>query len=593
MFSISSATAAPSNSRPLWAEDQAPAFVGSAPGTTWTTVEAGRTRLAVAGSCFAGKEELHHGLAAIRAGRWRELTQWPGSYWAIADDGHSTAVLTDVAGTRPVYLATYKSRTEWSTSATALAQAAHSELDYQTLTARMVCPTVPEVCGDGTAFHGVRRLPAGHALLVDREGRSRTVAYETMPGPVSSFYQAADELRTALTQAVAARARSAGHVTADFSGGLDSTSLALLACAEGIPVHAVTHADPTSSNDDLSYALRAATACPELRHELVEDPDGLFFEDVMAAPHTDQPFPDAARWRMRDAYQSRCVGSDAHLTGSGADTLLSVPPYYLADLARQRRTGELWRHCLARARLRHLPVHAVVAAAVRLSCTGLPDALRQMAAELRRPAPAALSRGARLHWCMPSGLAAWLTPPARLELADRALRAAENCHLSRADTSRWRTWSELGEFGTYEAELRNQAHGLGVAHQAPYLDNAVVRAAMSVPVACRASLHVQKPLLGAALDGLVPSWLLGRRTKGSYDGNAYTGLHRNAEVVRELIQHGRLAQEGWIEPGLALSAFERMAAGVPDRFMALEALVTTELWLHQLHQTQEVACARA
>jgi asparagine synthase (glutamine-hydrolysing) len=104
---------------------------------------------------------------------------------------------------------------------------------------------------------------------------------------------------------------------------------------------------------------------------------------------------------------------------------------------------------------------------------------------------------------------------------------------------------------------------------------------MAVPVAARASTTAQKPLLGAALTGLVPPWLLARRTKGAYDGAAYAGLRRHADDVRDLLAGSRLAAGGWIDKAAVRTALHRLTAGVPGRLAALEALVATELWLHQ------------
>ncbi|MEV0598499.1 albusnodin/ikarugamycin family macrolactam cyclase [Streptomyces sp. NPDC050315] len=589
MFHLISHDVSVIGSSRLWRGEHAPVLRGRLRGDARRVVSEGKLRLAVIGSCYADDRQLHDGLRAASSGQWSALTRWPGSYWAIADDGWLTAVLTDVAGTRPVYFTEHAGRTHWSTSARALADRVGAAVDHATVTARLLCPTVPEITGSGTAFQGIRRLPGGHALVVDRQGRHSLHSYEEPR--LLSFTDAASELREALVTAVTSRARAAERLTADFSGGLDSTSLVLLAAdTANTDVLAVTDADATSLNEDVNYAQRAAQGQRKVHHALVTDPEGLFFAELLAAPVTDQPFPDAARWRMRASYQRPCIEhrSDVHLTGSGADTLLAASPSYLADLVRLRDASVLLHHCLARARLRHFPVYAVVAAAVRLSRTTHSEALRHLARDIAAaPATARPEPPARLHWVMASGLRAWLTPEARRRLSLRATTAADHCTIHPRDTSIHRAWAELREFGTYEAELRNQAHALGLPHHAPYLDNAVVRAAMAIPTAARSSTTAQKPLLGAALQGLVPDWLLRRRTKGAYDGNAYAGIRRNADVLHDLLAQSELAAEGWIDASAARVELERLASGVPGRLAALEALVTAELWLHQ-HRSRPV-----
>jgi asparagine synthase (glutamine-hydrolysing) len=593
MFHLNSSGQPSADSSALWSGPHAPVVGGTPVGTTHRVVSDGPVRVAVVGNCYATDRQLRDGLRAARCGQWSALTAWPGSYWVVADNGNTTSVITDVAGTRPVYFAETSERTHWSTSARALAGRVGAEVDHASVTARLVCPTVPEVTEDGTAFAGVRRLPGGHALIIDRDGRHSV--QECEPPRTLNFTEAAAELREALVTAVTSRAQAAGKLTADFSGGLDSTSLVLLATGtSGADVLAVTDADATSANEDVAYAQRAAEDRPGLRHALVTDAEGLFFAGLLDAPATDQPFPDAARWRMRAAYQRPCVdhGSDVHLTGSGADTLLATSPYYLADLARARNTSALIGHSLARARLRHLPMYAVVVAAVRLSRTTHSVALQYLAHDIATdPATVRPEDPARLHWVRASGLHAWLTPEARRHLSTRAAIAAEHCTIRPSHTSRHRAWAELREFGTYEAELRNQAHALGLPHHAPYLDNAVVRAAMAVPASSRASTTVQKPLLGAALHGLVPDWLLRRRTKGAYDGNAYTGLRRHSDALRDVLTNSKLASEGWIDATAACTELDRLAAGVPGKLAALEALITAELWLRQHRSSAPVSKA--
>lgn len=582
MFHVRSAVGASTGSAaPLWTGPHAPVVCGSGVDEVRCAAD-GPVHLAVVGSCGVADERiLRDALRHVRSGRWAELTRWPGSYWVIADDGQHTAVLTDVAGTRPVYLARTESGALWSTSASALARHIAAGVDFAAVVTRLVCPTVAEVTRDETAYEGVRRVPGGHVLITDRTGRHTITAYEEQRR--LPFEDAALELREALLEAVTYRVKTAERLTADFSGGLDSTSLALLAHAAGADLLAVTHVDEASRNEDVQYAQRAARGKKNLRHVLVTDDEGLFFAGLPEAPHTDQPFPDAARWRLRAAHQRVCIeyGSDLHLGGSGADMLLSAPRTYLADLARERDLAALLRHSRAKARLRHRPLYAVAAEAIRLSRTPYSLTLQHLAGDIAagRPQPAG-----QVGWVRPSSVCAWLTPQARRHIALRAAEAAEiaeEAEVPAEEVSRHCARSELYEYGVYEAELRNQSHAMGLPHHAPFLDNQVVRAAMAVSVREHASLTVQKPLLGAALDGLVPFWLLARRTKGSYSGNACTGIRRHAAELRELITGGRLTAEGWLDGDAALRELERLAVGVPGRFAALEAVIAAELWIRQ------------
>ncbi len=576
---------APTDGLPLWRGKRPLWIIGDLPDGACRVVhdDASSRRLAVVGSCYATDSELRQGLDAVRRGDWPDLTTWPGSYWVIANDGQRTVVITDIAGTRPVYYTLHQNGLVWASSATPLAELTGAQIDHQALVARMVCPTVSEVAGTATVFTGIDRLPGGHVLHA--AAQPRIECYEPQPRE-AAFGEAAEALREALVTAVERRAISVERVSADFSGGLDSTSIALLAARAGHEVFAVTRDDPTSRKDDVLFAERAAACDPLIRHVVVGgDDEALFFDRMDAAPRTDQPYTDAARWSLRHSYHRHVLayGSQLHFTGSGGDTLLCASPSYLADLVKAGRFGLLLRHAVARARLRHVSVQSVLTAGVRLSHISYPQALRRLAADVQHPRRRWVhpSASRQLHWCGFSSFAAWLTADARDQLAQVVLLTAERVDLDSVPISTHRAWCELRKFGAYQAELTAALHATGLHAHAPFLDNAVVRACMSIPVHQRQSTTRQKPLLGAALRGLVPDFLLQRRTKGAYDGNAYAGIRRNAAQLHHMLADSQLVRAGIVDHDAVRRDLDRLIAGAPGRLASLETFVTTELWLAQ------------
>src|SRR6185437_7854946 len=134
-------------------------------------------RLAVAGDCYATDAEVDSGLDAVARGDWQALTCWPGAYWVVCDNGREITILTDVAGTRPVYYTQHESGTAWATQAAPLADLTGAGPDYQALAAWMTCPAVPEAYPGGTTFTGVHRVPGGHALHLDGNGQAHITRY--------------------------------------------------------------------------------------------------------------------------------------------------------------------------------------------------------------------------------------------------------------------------------------------------------------------------------------------------------------------------------------------------------------------------------
>ncbi|GAB4085946.1 lasso peptide isopeptide bond-forming cyclase [Myceligenerans cantabricum] len=563
--------------RPVWAVDEPQRSA-----VTARTVEDGTYRLGVVGDVWLTGDEMAHGLALVRQGDWRALTRWAGSYWVVADNGTRTIVLTDLCGQRPVYYAQLGKAAVWATQAKPLAALVGAPVDHSAILRRLVTPTLGDLVGAETTFTGVTRVPGGHALTVTA-GSSRIDRYEPETQD-ATFPEATTMLRDALTTAVDIRAASSfGPLTADFSGGLDSTTVALLAAQAGQDVLGVTLADRLSPNDDVPYAVLAATAEPRITHHVVSpDPTPAFFDDLLDAPATDQPHSDAARWARKWSYQrhATAAGSTLHLTGSGGDLLLAAPATCLADLAARGSHLALWRAAIARARLRHHPVYRVMQTAHRLSRQSYSAALQELSQTIRSAERSSLPRR-QPAWFTPTGVAAWLTRDARHDLSAAIADLAEQSRDAVEPLSGRRAWGEVREFGTYQAELNAQAGSLGLRLQAPFLDNEVVRACMALPVHLHNDPHRQKPLLAAALRGLAPDVVLDRRTKGVYGAAGYIGVARNIDAIRSLVETSELVATGLLDGTALAHDLTLAAAGIPTRFAALESVVTTELWLSQ------------
>ncbi|WP_152520855.1 albusnodin/ikarugamycin family macrolactam cyclase [Nocardiopsis halophila] len=544
------------------------------------TARKGAFRVAVVGDCYAKDEELANAPATVALENWRALTRWPGSYWVVAHRPGRTVVIGDAAGVRPVYWSRTGHGPVWSTSARCLARRTGAGIDDAALAALLVCPLVPEAIADRSAFAGVNRLRPGTALITGHGGVSMAV-YEN-EAAVVEFDRAADELREALFEAVEVRVRAGGVVTCDLSGGLDSTTITALATRFTGKVVALTRDDPASPSDDPDYARRAADELEGLVHESVGM--GRFFDCMETAPATDQPFADAPRWAVhRGAARRSCeLAATAHLTGSGADTLFSPPAFSLAELWRLRRRRDFAAHASAFARLRRLPVHDVVRTAVRLAHTSYAQGLLRLADQVETAdAGARRRRGAvdRFTWTGGSGAAVLLTPSARREVAGRLREAAETTRVPQSELAQRRAWAEAREYGAYQAELAMLQRAAGLSAHAPFLDGRVVRAALSIPPHQRADPEVQKPLLNSAMTGAVPEAVLRRTTKGAYDGTALAGLRANAPYLRAMLADSRLQENGIVDGAAARAELDRLAAGAPGRFAALEAVIAFEMWI--------------
>ncbi|MGW1494665.1 asparagine synthase-related protein [Streptomyces sp. NPDC002402] len=523
------------------------------------------TKLAVLGCCAASDEELKVGLFAARGGALRHLTAWAGSYTAVAQIGRRITVAGDLAGARPVFYTPWANGTAYATAALPLADLIEAQLDIGHLAALLACPETPEALRDSTPYVGVKRIPAGHALIL-REGSREITGYEpvaslAVAGPQMEAERAVEGVRDALVDAVRARLTAPRHapetlppdpgpvpgmgpaarraarggpapgIGADLSGGSASGTLALLAAGlPGVPgtvlghgtgagerLLAVTFNDLATGGREVEHAAeleraRAIAANPRLHHVVVAaGEESLPYADL-DGPLTDEPAPSlvvAERHRNRLA-----AGGADHFTGAGARQVLDAHPARLADLLLDRRRRHLMRPVAALARAEgpspqslFIPL-TVYRAARRLARTpyrtGLELAADHLLAANRPP-------GRAHDGPLGASLAAltWSRPgPAARWLTGEAL-AEVSVRLTEAAMrpvsvqrpGEARARAALTRHASDQRILEQAAEIRSQRLHAPFLDNQVVRACRDLPESLRVRPGARAEILRRVLAG--------------------------------------------------------------------------------------------
>jgi asparagine synthase (glutamine-hydrolysing) len=554
------------------------------------SVSQGTVSLAVIGDCGADDDQLAARLSSVRAGRWRELTRWPGSYLTIARNGATLAVVGDLAGQHPVYWRSHGGAVWWATSALALAALDGAPVDPTALAAHLALAQ-PDVLRQRSLMRCVERVPGGHLLLAGPSG-ARTVRFEPAAYGSLDLPVAAATVRAALVEAVATRL-DGRPVSADLAG-LDSTTLACLAAQQG-PVTAVTFADERLRDDDLPYATRAAAAVPHLTHHAVAGTAHTVYYDGLDAlnrlPVTDAPHAYTVTASIKravlDTVAAHHPAPGLHFTGSAGDAVLSAPSSYLADLLRERQHRRAWSHALGHARLRHTSAWSVLRRARPASRTGLAGGWRQTAAELRGPVRQWVPQTSRpVSWTPLLATADWMSPDVRHQLAAALDTAADHLDDAPARLATWADRQDLARLGadtTGWRQLAQEQYGIDLI--APYLDNEVIRACLVVPADQRGAPGRYKPLLNTAFTGtgVLPGFVLTRTTKGGFNALAYAGLRNNAPVLLDLLgPSSRLAAAGLVTEQPVARMLTRAAAGQPTAQGALHLALSAEVWLRQL-----------
>lgn len=548
-------------------------------GGSFRVVEDRRHRIVLIGQCMASDGQV---LAAD--GVPRRLMSLPGSYSAAVVDDRGVLLLADASCQFPLYVSAAGGRTVFGSRAGAVAERVGAEPDLVHLAALIADPMVPELTVSRTAFRGVRQLEPGTALLVGTDATVQETTTPLVADARRTLDDCATELRECLLAAVAARA-SAGHVlSSDFSGGLDSTSLAFLAARHNDEVATVTYAQEGAwVDDDLRHAELCGRLDSRLRPRVVRGTgEHLPYQNWPSA--VDLPHPSylsMGSTRLRTSAVAS-AGTAVHLVGEGGDLVLGAPLSYFVDLARRGDLATLWRHCAAWGRLRHRSPLALFRRSVHLAAMSRRQGLAEFARRVRRPDRGPFVPSWEKHnitsWGFPS--CDWLAPRARNALAEQLTALADDT--DRMDAGDRAMLVHLKFAGATQRAVRETGAMYGVDVHAPYLDSEVVRVCLSLPAWRRCDPVGPKPLLRKALTGLVPGLVLSRRTKGDYTTTAHLGVRRNLAALRALLTDPVSAEIGLVEPQRVRQALERAAQGLDTSWAPLNQVLAVELWLREL-----------
>ncbi|QLE73260.1 hypothetical protein FGW37_18205 [Streptomyces rectiverticillatus] len=620
---------------------------------------AGAARLAVIGRCPVTAAELAARLRQLRdvADTERAVAGLAGSFHVVTSAGGQVRVRGSASGTRGVFHARFDGVTVAADRADRLAEAVGASPDERMLALHLLSSPPPHPLDDRSPWRGVHRVPSGDCLLIEADGRARTRRWWTPPEPVLSAAEGARGVRRALVAAVESCTAGGGTVSADLSGGMDSTGLCFLAARIGAAKLVTLRwegADP--GNDDGRRAAQAAAALPDARHVRPgRSGTPLWFSDPAEAsdvlqpgagydmshpadgiggpahgfghpahginrpvhginrpvhglghpvhglgdpPHVmnrpaDEPgawVRDAARFAKLSALMT-VRGSRLHMFGGGGDELFTAPAPHLHDLLRSRPLAAF--AALAAVRRKHAGsrrVPLLPALGGLADRSNFPQWLTAWADSLVRPAAFPAGNVPSMAWGPDLRMPSWATADAVLAvrglLREAAAAAPEPLHAQRGQHEALASVRAVGR-GVRQLDQVTSARGLEYA--APYLDDGVIEAALSVRVDERSAPGRHKPVLAAALRGIVPDPVRGRPTKGEFGADLHTdlyadlyaGLRHNRARLVALFEDSLLARAGLVD-GAALRASLLGLHPVPEPLRPLDTTLGCELWLRSL-----------
>lgn len=543
---------------------------------------AGGASLAIVGCCPIDADELRR-----RAARLRDLAELdalarslPGSFHLVGALDGQIRVQGTASGLRLVFHAEIDGVRVAATRADMLAAVLGLDPDVEELAVRLLWPA-PYPLFETSMWRAVSAVPPQAAVVVAADGRTvRHTQWWTPPEPVRPLTEAAPVIRRALREAVDARTHQGGVVSCDLSGGLDSTSVCFL--ADRSPAHVVASTWPgrDPADTDLSWAERAMGYLPDVEHVVWDaDASPLVYEDLLGIDDLlDEPTIGVMdRSRVLHHLPGLAArGSRLHLTGIGGDHVAWCSEAYYHRLVRTRPLFAL-RQLRGFRALWQWPLGGTLRALADFRPYG--KWLADAADDLRGPLPASVATG--LGWGMAPRLFDWVTPGAERMARRALLDAASTASPLHPDRGLHTDLEQIRSCTRVIRQWDRMAARAGLPMASPFLDDRVIEACLAVRPSERVTPWRYKPVLSAAMRGIVPEECLRRSNKATASMDASNGLREHRADLLALWEDSRLVELGLVD-GAELRRLARRPASPGLSDAILYSTIAAEVWLRGL-----------
>jgi asparagine synthase (glutamine-hydrolysing) len=412
-----------------------------------------------------------------------------------------------------------------------------------------------------TAYRGISRLGAGsvwEANLATGTVTSRPAwrwDEKVVPLSVRSLEEAGALVRERLEGAVRERLSRHADTASHFSGGFDSTGVALLAHRLGErPVHALSltfRSEARLAPED-EYIHAALESAPGIVPHWIAGNDLLDYDAYDHPPLLDEPSVLAVRLNTFSvlARAAAEAGADTLMSGDGADHLFAHgPSSHVTECLLRGRVRQAWQTAT-----RYSYAYSMSAPRIMI------DALRPFLPVRLRDGVGPWLRGGRTSF---DRLSERTIPP---WLTEDFVRR----HDVRRRILGWQYPLARSGFFTWEALAFNAGDWLnwyagvphGITMSRPYFDPRLLAVGLGLPRALHAQPGRMKPVLAAALHDVLPRKILTRHRKVHF-GIFMDGMTRRQAALEALI-HAAPIEDGILSRAALRDALARTALGIYD-----------------------------
>lgn len=460
----------------------------------------------------------------------------------IERDARKTCVYAPISQCRSVFWTCIDGIVVVADSQYPLAALHEFELDLGSLAGRLANSEVSHPFLQRPIWRNVHALAFGEQLTIHDDGQSVVSRWWIPPSPTEDIETMGPELAVAIRQAIMRRVGDRVSISADLSGGLDSTTLCFALAELGVDLTTFYMSSANDLNNDSRWSERTAA---EIGSRHIRMPYLQMLEEIAeAVPATVEAFPEGPSPMVDSAASAVPLqrilsesGSSMHLNGHAGDALFGQVSSLPWSFLRTR----------ARGRIRWLRKYRKVNRIPALDMLRMLGTRSTFADELQAMADGKYtkSRGSvagHANWMEIPNFGPMHTTTARQRFSSLCLAELESgtSPLS-PDRTQHRILSYLSVHGAVVRRMNTLSSG--IMFDSPYLDRRVVDVALSLNHADRTRQSPTKPLLAAGRPPAMSIEYFLRRDKGDYGAEVFSQHQWIRSRVNDLFGTGSLLGE--------------------------------------------------
>jgi len=432
-------------------------------------------------------------------------------------------------------------------------------------------------------WEGITALPPATTVYEDKQGSVQTASYLTevlsLQNKNLSFSHISRHVLKTLETVLAKLSTGHKHVSADLSGGVDSTVISSLLFSHDIPLTAFHAGTDDQDNHDTQLARKIADY---FKIDLVELesftkstagftlPRRVFRQSSAPRGGGGRPPPPPLVKLVHVAQQR---GSDIHFLGIGGDELFEPLP---VQVLLYREQGDAMKAVKA--------VNAIAAAARWPKVSAMRAAFsretkqRELQRRLMRQETQIPEWVDTFSWFPNFAIPAWLSQDA----VERVIELIQKTPIPPAEDELNKYQFQIHESLEFQGEVLssiNQYFGPDMEFVAPYLEDEMIQASLVYPSVISGQ-NMSKPIILEAMKGILPEFFYRDTYKSDYSYDLYEDYERSKKSFLKMIQGSLLAELKLVDLNIIREIADSPLRSTETLF-DFERMIHMEVWLRE------------